>query len=131
MTIEQSLRDELADDSTVAALVGDRIYYDVAPQDISYPYITMHDITQVRDHTHQGPSGLIRAVIQFSIFAKKYIETKTIAAAIAGVIDGWQATTMQSTYVGECSSVDESDNGYNHEAKSHHLSVDYRVWYNE
>ncbi|MCP4525475.1 MAG: DUF3168 domain-containing protein [Aestuariibacter sp.] len=131
MIIEQALLDELVDASTVSTLVGDRIYYDLAPQNITYPYITIHNISGVRDHTHQGPSGLVRAVIQFSIWSSKYVQGKTIAAAIAGVIDGWQATTMQSTYVGECSSIDESDNGYNHDTKSHHLSVDYRVWYNE
>ncbi len=131
MIIEQALLDELSSASAVSALVGDRIYYDVAPQDITYPYITMHTLTQQRDQTHQGPSGLVRAVIQFSIWSAKYVQSKTIAAAIAGVIDGWQATTMQSTYVGECSSIDESDNGYNHDTKTHHLSVDYRVWYNE
>ena len=129
MILEEALTRELMDDSTFSGLAT--AFYDEANQDVSGDYVTTQKISGVRDHTHQGASGLVRARIQFSIFSSTYIAGKTIAASIASVLDGYSGTMQSSVTVGSCLYEDETDQGYQTNEDLHHLTVDYMIWYKE
>lgn len=82
MIIENAIRAHLLLQSGLTALVGTRIYYMTAPQNVTNPYIVFFRVSAVPEYSLAGHSNLINARFQFDIYADTYYETKQIAAQI-------------------------------------------------
>ena len=72
MIFEQALMTYLLAQSGITDLVGTRIHYVKAPQDVAKPYIVFFKVTGPRDHSHDGGTGLANPRFQFSIFSTTY-----------------------------------------------------------
>jgi hypothetical protein len=88
MNIEEAIKRELKESTALAALVGDRIFYVKADQDMKEPYVVFFKVSAIREHTHQGAAGLANARFQFSSFAMTYLEAKQIAEQIQSILQG-------------------------------------------
>ncbi len=131
MIIENAVRTALANDVALAALVGARIYYSVAPQDTLTPYVAMSLVSSIPDHNFQGASNLTLARFQFSIFAATYLLTKQIADAIKTVLQGYSGTLggAGGVAVNGCFYEDEVDLDPEQQTNLYGLAVDYRLWH--
>jgi hypothetical protein len=128
MYIEQALLTELGNAAALVALVGTRIYYVRAPQDVTKPYIILTKISSVRNHAHDGSSHLAVSRFQLSIFATTYKETKDIAAQVQAALQAKSGNIGDSPYV-ETGSIlyeDETDM-FESDTGLYHCAVDYMV----
>ncbi len=86
--IEHALKLELEAQAGLSALIGDRLYYVTAPQDVAEPYVVFFKVSSVREHSHDGASNLATSRFQFSVFAQTYYEAKLVAAQIQLALQG-------------------------------------------
>jgi len=66
MKIEQAILKELLADSGITALIGERLHYVKAPQDVAKPYVVFFKASGPREYSHDGASELARPRFHFS-----------------------------------------------------------------
>lgn len=132
MLIEQAIKTELTSTTALTALVGQRIYYVKAPQDVEAPYIVFFKVTGPRVHSHDGASSLAHPRFQFSIFADTYYMAKQIAEQLQTALQGFNGTmgTGAGVEVGAVFYEDETD-FWEKESKLYHVACDYIFWHTE
>jgi len=132
MLIEQAILKELVGSSGITDLVGERIHYVKAPQDVEAPYIVFFKVSSPREHSHDGASGLARARFQFSCFADSYYEAKQIVIAIQSAIQAFSGIMggAGGVNVEGCFYADETDL-YEDKVAIYHIAVDFLLAYEE
>jgi hypothetical protein len=90
---------------TQVTAVGNRVYPKVLPQNVQTPAITYELITDPRGNTHQGPDGTVEALYQVTVWAKSYMEAKTISLSIKNALQGFSGAmgtgvTVASVFAG-------------------------------
>jgi len=132
MQIEQAIKKELLTDSGITSLIGERLYYVKAPQDVTKPYIVFLKASGPREYSHDGVSKLAHPRFQFSCFATTYYEAKQIAEAIRAAIEAFSGTMGGDggVEVGSCFYINESDI-YEEDTRLFHVAVDYLIYHKE
>jgi hypothetical protein len=110
VTHMQAVRDVLVGSPAVAALVGARIYAQVAI------------VSAVPHHTHDGlPSALLEAVrVQVNSYGPEYAATQAIAKAADDVLGALSGPTLSATR-------ESMRDGYENETSLHLVTADYFV----
>jgi hypothetical protein len=132
MYVEHALLKHLLAQTALAALVGERIYYVSAPQDVQTPYIIFFKVSATRERSLTGTSHFVNSRFQFSIFSETYYEAKQIAGQIQlalqdknnEIIGGESGVRVSIQY-------DNEQDVYESESGLYHIPVEYLVDYNE
>jgi hypothetical protein len=96
--IEKALRAKLIGDATIAALVSGRVFPDKIPERDTdgdppvMPALVYQMIASNRDHTLDGPSGLVEGAFQIKCFDDNYSGAVDLADAVRLEIDGFEGT---------------------------------------
>lgn len=77
--MEEALLASLANDDALAALVGNRIQWEVRDQ-VS-PSLALHLVDAPPDWTLKGPSGLVQARVQMDCWAETFLGAKAVGEA--------------------------------------------------
>lgn len=90
MDIEDALHDHLLAHSGLAALIGGRFSYDAALQGTQKPYVVAVNVSDVKEHLHDGQSSLEWPTYQFTVYAETRAGAKAVAEQIkaAFTVDG-------------------------------------------
>lgn len=72
--------------------IGSRVYPGKLPQNPTYPAIAYAQISNPRQHTHDGPDGCVEARYQITAFSDSYAEAKGVAEDIREALDGFTGT---------------------------------------
>jgi len=90
MSVEQAIVQLLKADTDVAALVGTKIYPQIAPQNKVYPYIVYHLVTEIPLRHLASASNLSYSRQQLDIFADTYAKAKDLAEKVFQALDGFR-----------------------------------------
>lgn len=123
MNIEEQLNYYLAGNTSIAALVADRIYPLVAPQEAALPYLVYQRISTVRERSHSGPSGLAHPRFQITAAAEEYSTLRDLANAVRGALDG--SALAQAVFV------DNEWDGWDEAADAFVSRIDVIIWHEE
>ena len=88
MSYQQDIYNAIISDSAVAALVGARVYPDVAPGNAIAPYIVYNEITADGVTTHDGEMHIVHPLIQFDCYATSRQASVTLASYLRNAIMG-------------------------------------------
>lgn len=124
--IESALRAALLEDSTVAGLVGARIYPLVLPQNPTLPAIVYQRISAPPDPLSlDGPGGRLRTRVQLGLWASTWSGSRTLAAAVREVLHGWSGIGdgQDVMLIAEANETDD----YEPETKLYRVVADYYV----
>jgi hypothetical protein len=118
----QAIRDVLVAAPTVAALVGARVYAQVAPQGAVRPFVVLTVVSAVPHHTHVGlPSELLEAArVQVDSYGPEYAATHDVAQAVDGVVGALAGPTLSATR-------EAMRDGYEDETSLYRVTADYLV----
>ncbi len=132
MIIEQSVLIKLLETAAVTALVGELIYYGVAPQNVAKPYVVLYKISDVATYTHGGKDGKCTARIQLSCYGTTYKSVKDVSAAIDAALSGFSGTmgTGGATVQG-CFKDGDQDGDYESDTGFFPVLLDYIFHYEE
>ena len=128
--IETDLFTYLSNHASIVALVGDRIYPNLAPKDTPLPYLVYFKVSAARNYTHNGFANLQRVRMQVSCFSDRYLTeganvgAKSLAQTLISVIEAWTgASGIQSSLVEDEKDLIDPDTKY------YHVAVDFFVTY--
>lgn len=89
MTIEQALFTHITTDSTIAALMGLRLYPNKIPQGQPLPAAQYTQQAGKREHTMQGPAGMVDSEYTIICYGTTYAAAKELAEAVRKRMDGF------------------------------------------
>ena len=97
MAFEPDLIAALSADTTISSMVGSRIYSDLMPQNPVFqgPTIVFKQIGNTDEVNHDGVIGYSAITMQFDVYAQARADSRTVAAALAGVMLGLGGSTFQ------------------------------------
>lgn len=123
MIIEQVIQSALISDSTVAGLVGDRVFLSWVEPKKTLPYINIMEISAPENQY----VPVVSSRIQVSIFSRKIGEGKAVIKAINDVLKGFKGelSGVPVHYI----TLDNVGHLYDSEYNMHHYPVDYIVKY--
>jgi hypothetical protein len=128
VTIEALIYTRLSGFAGLTALVGTRIYKNIAPQNTGRPYVTYRRVTATRPPAMGRNSGVVRARFQFDSFDEDFADASAVRAQILAAIERWR--DAGPPVVQDIFPVNELDL-YEDDIRLHHLSDDYEVNYRE
>ena len=97
MSVHKDLRDYLLADSTITALVGQRVYVEELPQNSPLPAITFLRVNVDHDHDLEGETGLATARFQIDSWADSPLNALALAERVRLRLDGYQGTMGSTT----------------------------------
>lgn len=87
-----AIYDLLSNDAGVSALVSSRIYPDIAPQNVAYPFIVYTHDGLNPSLSKDGNSNMDRVEVSLVVYAESYDTSQAIATASRAVLD-WASGT--------------------------------------
>lgn len=91
MTVDAVLYSHLSGDATLAGLVGDRIYPDIAPQGVEVPFIVRSLIDEDRPSGMGADIGIVHARHQFDVYAASHAQRRSVMDALRVALQRWAA----------------------------------------
>lgn len=122
-SLGERIREKLLADAAVKALVGDRIFPQVAKQETARPYITYAVVSDVPEATQDGaPADLLRSArLQLDMWSATYGQAHQLARAVDNVVGALAGTDLSAT-------LESAMDLYEDETQLHRVSADYIVW---
>ena len=90
MTIDAVLLDRFSTFAGLVALVGDRIYANVAPQAVDLPFVTWRRVSAVRYPAMGSDSGIVSVRIQLDVIAKTYLSMRAVMDQLRAALQRWR-----------------------------------------
>lgn len=132
MRIEQALYDHLRLDAAVAALVGTRIYPDLAPQEPEPPLLVYQRISTPRDYSQSGETGLVNPRFQITCVAKTTTQLRNLADAVRFRLNGFKGTMSSGPGVSVGAVfLDNEVESYQSDILNYVMRQDYIFWHTE
>lgn len=94
---EQALYARLTGHAGLSALIGTRLYPNVAPQNATMPYGVYQRISGPRDYHLGGSSRFLQALIQVSWVGGTYASAKACAEQARLAMDGYSGTVTSGS----------------------------------
>jgi len=88
MSYQSDIKTAFTAAATITALVGTRVYSDIAPGEAAAPFIVFQTIATSGTTTHDGDRNLDFPLIQFSCWASTKAAAVSIASAVNSLLDG-------------------------------------------
>ena len=131
MYLEDSLLTKLLATTALTSLVGQRIYYVKAPQNVTTPYLTYQKISEIPTHSHDGYAGTKDARIQFTAFSPLYLTVKAINKAIFDALDSFTGSLCTGGVTVQSCMLDDEIDLYDPESGLHYSPADYLIVYSD
>ncbi len=97
----------------------DRVYPQIAPDNVQRPYIVYQLVTQNVENVLAGRTGLTNTRLQVDVYASTYAQAQQIAAAVADLMAGWALPNVQIL----------AQDIYESDVKLHRVMADYSIWH--
>jgi hypothetical protein len=97
----------------------DRVYPQIAPDDVARPYIIYQCITVNSENVLSGRSGLINTRLQVDVYASTYSQAQQIAQAVDALMVTWSFQNVPILV----QDIFESD------VKLHRVMTDFSIWH--
>jgi len=88
MTLESAIRTALVGDANINAIIGDRVYPLLIPQDVAYPAIAYQRISGKNLRSHDGADSLENVRVQLTLVAESFEMVKNLEKEVNRVLDG-------------------------------------------
>ncbi len=91
---------------------------------------TYRVISAVEEMTNDGPTGFVKARIEYNTWATTYASSKALAVAIRDILNGYTGTLPDGTAVHNIWR-DNSTDGFDQDSRLYRVQADYFVIYTE
>jgi len=123
--IETAIRNKLLESSEISALVSNRIYLSVLPQNATFPAISFFRVSNYRPHNLNTASPRF----QFDCWATSYSVAMELADEVRKALHGQQGIftntqVIQGVYLSE-------EALYEPDTKLHHIALDMKIIYRD
>lgn len=123
--MEQAIVNILENDIDVSAIIGDRIFPVVIPQEKSLPAITYERVDTDPNDTKSGVSTLDVPLIDIDLWGKDFAVLKDLAKKIRTALDRFSGT--KQGIIIQSIQYQNQIVGFSSEKELHHLTQTYKV----
>lgn len=116
----------LSTDGSITAYVGTKIYPDITPQNVQYPFVIYTIVNSLPVDFKDGQSNLEEITLQIDVYTQSYDDTQDLANLIrnrldrfTGIVEGVEVQTIK--YMSSDSQV------FNAELSVYWMSIDFMV----
>lgn len=124
MTVEQTLFTTLSTDANVSALISNssspetyRIFPEVAPDEVTKPFIVYSLISAIKPQTFSGRSVLENTRMQIDCYSTSYAQSRALSALVLTAVD-------ENMAVG----TNQAISFYEQETQLYRISLDISLW---
>ena len=133
-SIKQAIHARLVAHALITALVGGRIYHNMAPGNAASPYLVYSKVSSNSEQHQGGASGLAESRFQIDSYSTDADEVDALATAVRMAMDGYRGTT-NSTFINKIT-LDSEIDGIEGPSVGRQNSIarttqDYMVWHDE
>jgi hypothetical protein len=114
----------LSTDGSITAYVGTKIYPDITPQNVQYPFVVYTIVNSLPVDFKDGQSNLEEITLQIDVYTQSYDDTQDLANLIrnrldrfTGIVEGIDVQTIK--YMSSDSQV------FNAELSVYWMSIDF------
>lgn len=128
MTVETVLFSRLSGFAGLNALISNRVYPTVIPQNSPLPVVSYRRISTTRESAMGSDTGIARARFQLDSFAESFSAVRPVAEQVRAALQRWRnnsGTVVQDSFI-----LSEDDD-YDHETKLYRVMQDFEVIYVE
>lgn len=116
----------LKDDAGVGAIIGDKIYPGIIPDNVAYPAVRYTELTQRFDETKDGPIATGEHSFEVHIYSYEYAQAHRLATAIKTALD-WYNGTVNNVAIERIRLVDQSDDPFQDEKELFQITQEYNI----
>lgn len=125
--IEDKMRDRLLANNALTAKIGQNIYVNEAPQGVTGSYVVYLLVSETPIHTNTDVTDEL--TIQYSVFADKYADARSIAKIIRDDLDRFTGT-LGGISVAEIIFDSMGVSMKEKDSRKAHISYDFRITLN-
>lgn len=126
--IEEVLHTRLSGFAGLATLVGDRVYPNIMPQNVTLPAVSFRRVTSRRERAMVADPGIVRGRFQFDAWASTYDAARDVREQIRLALERWDTTVDTAV---DTIFVESEVDLYEDDTEIHHLVIDFEVIYRE
>lgn len=105
---ETVVRNALISDAEFASLAGHKVYANIAPANVTTPFVLWRRDSVRREQTLSRPLGVPHVRMELQIYADTYIEARRLADSCRAILDGFGGA-FDNVVVSQCALDAESD----------------------
>ena len=91
--IGKLIYNRLSTDGSITAYVGTKIYPDITPQNVQYPFVVYTIVNSLPVDFKDGQSNLEEITLQIDVYTQSYDDTQDLANLIRNRLDRFTGTT--------------------------------------
>ncbi len=127
--IEDGIADYMENHAGISALVGNRIYPMVLPDEATYPAIVYQKISGLMVASHSGNSGLGNPRFQISCWGETYPVAKALSRQVKLAFHGYKGAMGDITC--QAAFVDAELDDMDQQTKLFRVMIDVLLWHAE
>ena len=124
--IGKLIYNRLSTDGEILAYVGSKIYPDIVPQNVQYPFVVYTIVNSLPVDFKDGQSNLEEITLQVDVYTQNYDDTQILSNLIrnrldrfVGIVEGVEVQSIK--YMSATSQV------FNAELSVYRMSIDFMV----
>jgi hypothetical protein len=114
----------LSTDGAILAYVGSKIYPDIVPQNVQYPFVVYTITNSIPVDYKDGQSNLEEITIQIDVYTQNYDDTQDLSNLIRNRLDRFVGT-VEGVEVQSIKYTASDSQVYNAELSVYWMSVDF------
>ena len=114
----------LSTDGSITAYVGTKIYPDITPQNVQYPFVVYTIVNSLPVDFKDGQSNLEEITLQIDVYTQSYDDTQDLANLIRNRLDRFTGTA-EGVEVQTIKYVSSDSQVFNAELSVYWMSIDF------
>lgn len=116
----------LSTDGSITAYVGTKIYPDITPQNVQYPFVVYTIVNSLPVDFKDGQSNLEEITLQIDVYTQSYDDTQNLANLIRNRLDRFVGT-VEGVEVQTIKYMSSDSQVFNAELSVYWMSIDFMV----
>ena len=114
----------LSTDGSITAYVGTKIYPDITPQNVQYPFVVYTIVNSLPVDFKDGQSNLEEITLQIDVYTQSYDDTQELANLIRNRLDRFTGT-VEGIDVQTIKYMSSDSQVFNAELSVYWMSIDF------
>ena len=116
----------LSTDGSITDYVGTKIYPDITPQNVQYPFVVYTIVNSLPVDFKDGQSNLEEITLQIDVYTQSYDDTQDLANLIRNRLDRFTGT-VEGVEVQTIKYVSSDSQVFNAELSVYWMSIDFMI----
>ena len=116
----------LSTDGSITAYIGTKIYPDITPQNVQYPFVVYTITNSLPVDYKDGQSNLEEITLQIDVYTQSYDDTQDLSNLIRNRLDRFTGT-VEGVEVQTIKYVSSDSQVFNAELSVYWMSIDFMI----